>query len=81
MRALPHSSALPLLRAPRREAIHPIACRCSHCDPVAARRRDRGIRFARLTFIGLAIGLTLAWCIDQAVAGPGVLSIFTGPQS
>lgn len=84
MGALPHPSALPLAHLARRRAarpaIHPIACDCRHCDPVAACRRDRGNRFARLTFIGLALGLAVAVCVDQAVAGPGVLSIFTGPQ-
>jgi len=61
--------------------VHPLRCQCSHCDPVAAAERRAANRFARIVFTGLALGLSVAWCLDKLIGGPGVLSIFLGaPQ-
>jgi hypothetical protein len=64
-----------------RQAIHPQSCRCPRCTPPAltpdaVRAMRLANRWARLTFVGLALGLGLAFIIDRLVQGPGVLSIF-----
>lgn len=59
---------------PRR--IHDMRCRCHVCDPWKAHKVEHANRLALQAIVGLVLGLALAWAIDIAVAGPGILSIF-----
>ncbi|MCW2366559.1 hypothetical protein M2341_002006 [Sphingobium sp. B7D2B] len=62
---------------PRPARVHPIACHCEHCDPHRTSEAMRALNhWARLTLIGLGLGLGAAWLLDLAIGGPGVLSIF-----
>lgn len=61
--------------APARPVIHALGCRCRYCQP-PAHRWEAANRWARQTFIGLALGLAAAQLVDWIVGGPGILSIF-----
>lgn len=62
---------------PRPARVHPIVCRCPHCEPHRKAEALRALnRWARQTLLGLGIGAGLAWLLDLAIGGPGVLSIF-----
>lgn len=70
---------LRLRRGERSDRIHALGCRCHRCDPIGAIEAMRALNhWARLTLVGLALGMAAAWVVDRSVGGPGVLSIFLG---
>ncbi len=79
MRARQIASALDAASA--RPVIHALGCRCRSCrhpelPEDLVQRAVAANRWARNTFIGLALGLAAAQLVDWIVGGPGILSIF-----